>query len=155
MPRKILPRLVAVAIGERPYTMRITWDSGSENLVDVSGLIEKFRVYAPLRQSPELFSRARVGEYGTDVIWSEEIDMSANSLWRLSQEQVGFTMSAQAFREWRERNAYTFDDAAAALGISRRMVVYYDQGNKPIPRVVALATRALALTPPTTPPRPA
>ena len=30
-------------------------------------------------------------------------------------------------------------------GISRRMVDYYEQGAKPIPHVIALATRALAL----------
>jgi hypothetical protein len=30
-------------------------------------------------------------------------------------------------------------------GISRRMVAYYEQGAKPIPHVIALATRALAL----------
>jgi hypothetical protein len=35
------------------------------------------------------------------------------------------------------------DEAAKALGISRRMVAYYDHGEKPIPRVVALAARAL------------
>ena len=52
-------------------------------------------------------------------------------------------MSADAFRHWRERKAYTLDTAARALGISRRMVAYYEQGERPIPRVVALATRAL------------
>jgi hypothetical protein len=30
-----------------------------------------------------------------------------------------------------------------ALGLSRRMAAYYEQGAKPIPRVVALATRGL------------
>jgi hypothetical protein len=39
--------------------------------------------------------------------------------------------------------AYTLDTAARALGVSRRMVAYYEQGSKPIPRVVALAARAL------------
>lgn len=58
-------------------------------------------------------------------------------------EQSGEDLSPEAYREWRERNAYTLDTAAVALGISRRMVAYYEQGKKPIPRVVALATRAL------------
>jgi transcriptional regulator with XRE-family HTH domain len=69
--------------------------------------------------------------------------MSADTLWRLAQEQTGITMSPGAFRHWRERKADTLDTAARALGISRRMVAYYEQGEKPIPRVVALATRAL------------
>ena len=109
----------------------------------MSGLIATFRVYEPLRRSRDLFRRVRVGEYGTDVVWSDEIDMSADTLWRLAQEQSGITMSPDAFRHWRERKAYTLDTAARALGVSRRMIAYYEQGARPIPRVVALATRAL------------
>lgn len=143
MPRKSLPRIAAVTAGERPNTLLICWEHGGESLVDVSGLIESFRAYMPLRQSAGLFSQVSVGEYGTDVVWSDELDMSADTLWRLAQEQSGATMTAEAFHKWRERKAYTLDGAASALGISRRMVAYYDHGDKPIPRVVALATLAL------------
>jgi hypothetical protein len=129
-----------------PFSLRIQWDNGDRSLVDVSGLIESFRVYAPLRKSIELFRQLRVGEHGTDVIWSDDVDMAADTLWRLAQEQSGATMTADAFRSWRLRKAYTLDEAAKALGISRRMVAYYDQGDKPIPRVVALAARVLELS---------
>jgi hypothetical protein len=143
MPKKALPRIVAVVVGEHPHTLRITWDRGGDTLVDVSGLLETFHVYAPLRHSPDLFHQVRVGEYGTDIVWSDQLDMAADTLWRLAQEQAGTTMTAEAFHQWRLRHAYTLDQAATALGISRRMVTYYDHGEKPIPRVVALATRAL------------
>ena len=145
MPKKVLPRIVAVEADKKPLTLRIRWDKGDESRVDVSGLIETFRVYEPLRRSPKLFRQVRVGEYGTDVVWSDEIDMPADTLWRLAQEQAGVTMSPDAFRRWRERRATTLDAAAHALGVSRRMVAYYEQGAKPIPRVVALATRGLDL----------
>ncbi|CAJ0864281.1 hypothetical protein AMST5_01658 [freshwater sediment metagenome] len=143
MPRKILPRIVAVAPGDRDMTLRVSWDRGDESLIDLSGMVKSFRVYKPLRGSPDLFRRVRVGDHGTDVVWTDEIDMAADTLWRLAQEQAGATLSSEGFRRWRERKAYTLDAAAAALGISRRMVAYYEQGKKPIPRVVALATRAL------------
>ena len=84
----------------------------------------------------------------TDVVWTDDIDMATDTLWRLAREQAGRTLSPDAFRRWRERGAYTLDTAAAALGVSRRMIVYYEQGKKPIPRVVALATRALELIEP-------
>ena len=142
MPKKILPRIAAVSAEMKPMTLRIRWDKADESSVDVSGLVENFRVYEPLR-SREMFARVRVGEHGTDVVWSDEIDMAADTLWRLAQEQAGVTMSPEAFKHWRERKAYTFDTAARALGLSRRMIAYYEQGSKPIPRVVALATRAL------------
>jgi DNA-binding transcriptional regulator YiaG len=145
MPKKSLPRIVAVTADKKPLTLRIQWDRSGESRVDVSSLIETFRVYEPLRRSPTLFARVRVGDHGTDVVWSDEIDMSADTLWRLAQEQSGQTMSADAFKHWRERKAYTLDTAARALGVSRRMAAYYEQGAKPITRVVALATRALEL----------
>lgn len=72
--------------------------------------------------------------------------MAAVTLRRLAQEQSGLTMSPDAFRRWRERNAFTLDTEARTLGVSRRMVAYYEQGAKPIPRVVAPATRALELS---------
>ena len=142
MPRKRLPRLVEVAPGEEPLTLHVRWDDGSEGVIGVRELIEAFRVFSPLRDDPELFRAVQLGEHGTDLVWPGDIDMAADSLWRLAQEQSGATMTAEAFRKWRERKAYTLDDAARALGISRRMIAYYEHGKKPIPRVVALATRA-------------
>ncbi len=145
MPRKSLPRIATVSVDEKPMTLRIRWDNGDESRVDVSGMVQTFRIFEPLRRLPELFRKVRVGEYGTDVVWTDDIDMAADTLWRLAQQQAGLTMSAAAFKDWRERQAYTLDTAAKALGVSRRMVAYYEQGTKPIPRVVALATRALEL----------
>jgi DNA-binding XRE family transcriptional regulator len=123
--------------------LQIQWNTGEQSLVDVSGIIDSFRFYAPLRDSAELFRRVRVGEHGADVVWPGELDMSSDTLWRLAREQSGSTMTAEAFRRWRERRAYTLDAAAQALGLSRRMIAYYEKGERPIPRVVALATRAL------------
>jgi DNA-binding XRE family transcriptional regulator len=146
MPKKVLPRIVAVTADEESMRLRVRWDTGDESVIDVSGIIENFRLYASVRQSLDLFRRVRVGQYGTDVVWTNEIDMSADTLWRLAQEQAGATMTSDDFRHWRERKAYTLDAAAKALGISRRMVAYYEEGKRAIPRVVTLATRGLDLT---------
>ena len=145
MAGKSLPRIATVSDDSRPLTLRIGWECGAASLVDGSGLVEAFRANAPLRDAPGLFAQVRVGEFGTDIVWNDDLDMSADSLWRLAQEQAGLIMSPDAFRHWRERKAYTLDGAAQALGLSRRMVAYYEQGEKPIPRVVALAARALEL----------
>jgi hypothetical protein len=143
MPRKAFPRVVSVAPGAEPFTLQIQWNTGDQTLVDVSGMINSFRSYAPLRQSPELFRQVSVGEHGADIVWTGDLDMSNDTLWRLAREQSGATMTADAFRRWRERRAYTLDAAAQALGLSRRMIAYYEKGDRPIPRVVALATRGL------------
>jgi DNA-binding XRE family transcriptional regulator len=143
MPRKALPRIASVAPGRKSLTLDIRWNTGDRSLVDVSALINSFRVYAPLRTNPKLFRQVRVGEHGADIVWSGDLDLSNDTLWRLAQEQSGATMSAEAFRRWRESRGFTLESAAKALGVSRRMIAYYEKGERPIPRVVALATRGL------------
>jgi DNA-binding transcriptional regulator YiaG len=145
MPKKTLPRIEGVWAGDRPLTLRVRWTHGEDSLIDVSDQIDGFRVFAPLRADAALFAAVTVGEYGTHVAWSDEIDMAATTLWRLAQEQSGATMSAEAFRRWREGHAFTQETAARALGVSRRMLAYYEQGDRPVPRTVALATRGLDL----------
>jgi hypothetical protein len=148
MPKKSLPRILSVEPMDKPYTLSIHWDKGNQqSVINVSGLLESFKVYAPLKASPELFQSVRVGDYGTDIVWSDDLEISADTLWRLGKEQAGITMSAADFKRWREKRAYTLDDAAEALGLSRRMVAYYDHGDKPIPRVVALAAIAFEYDP--------
>ena len=143
MPKKALPRIVSVAPGKKALTLKLRWNTGDDTLVDVSGPVNSFRFYAPLRNNPALFRKVHVGEHGTDVVWTDELDMSNDTLWRLSQEQSGATMSADVFRRWRQSRRLTLDGAAKALGVSRRMIAYYEKGERPIPRVVALATRGL------------
>lgn len=144
MPKRRLPRIASVKSGRKPFTLAIVWQDGRTDSVDVSGVIGAFKIFAPLRRSAKRFRTVKAGEYGSDVVWDGGIDMSADTLWRLAQEQSGATMSRAAFKAWRERKAYTLDTAARALGLSRRMVAYYENGEKPIPRVVALATEALS-----------
>jgi len=146
MPKKTLPRIRAVEAAEAPFTLRVQWISGDENTIDLSGIIHTFKVFAPLRTDPKLFRQVHPGEHGTDLVWNEDIDLANDTLWRLAQEQSGATMSAEAFQAWRKRHAFTLDTAAKALGLSRRMVAYYEEGKRPIPRTVALATRGLELT---------
>jgi len=143
MPKKALPRIVSVAPGKKALTLKLRWNTGDDTLVDVSEPVNSFRFYAPLRNNPALFRKVHVGEHGTDVVWTDELDMSNDTLWRLSQEQSGATMSADVFRRWRQSRRLTLDGAAKALGVSRRMIAYYEKGERPIPRVVALATRGL------------
>jgi len=144
MPKKHLPRILAVEATQKPYTLLIEWEQNHQKtLVNVSNILNNFKFYSPLKNSTALFKKVQVGELGADIVWSDELDMSADTLWRLAQEQSGLTMTPEAFKQWRVKQGYTLDEAALSLGISRRMIAYYEQGKRPIPRVVALATLAL------------
>jgi hypothetical protein len=53
-------------------------------------------------------------------------------------EQAG-GISHERIWEWMYRNSLTLDTASEALGISRRMLAYYRNGEKPIPKHIWLA----------------
>jgi DNA-binding XRE family transcriptional regulator len=143
MPKKTIPRISAVRASKKAKTLELTWSNGLVTPVNVSSLIKTFKIFEPLSKNTGLFAKVQLGDLGTDVIWNSDIDISADTLWRLAQEQLGITMSPEAFKSWRVKNDYTLASAADALGLSRRMVAYYENGAKPVPKVVALATKAL------------
>ncbi len=143
MPRRLGPRIVSVSAAAKPLTLHIVWADGTEGAVDLSAFLETFAVFEPLHRRPDLFRAVQLGEHGTDVVWSEELDLAADTLWRLGREQASAVMSPAALRDWRARKAYSLDTAAKALGVNRRMLIHYEYGAKPIPRAVFLATQAL------------
>ena len=68
-----------------------------------------------------------------------ELDLPDLTDWTRRQT----TLVRGAFAAWRSRMGLTLNAAADALGLSRRMVAYYDSDTYPVPKTVWLATRAL------------
>lgn len=55
----------------------------------------------------------------------------------------GKAMNGVLLRAWRRRTGRTQEEAARDLGLSRRMLAYYEGGEHEVPRSVLLAARAL------------
>jgi hypothetical protein len=141
------PNIAAVtAIAE--YRLRIGWRDHGEDDVDLSALVADSRSLAPLRSS-EFFAAARVGEDGWTVAWNDDIELDADHLYRLARYQTGDSLTPEAFRAWRGRHRLSQRNAALALGISDRMVKYYEDGSHLVPKTVMLACAGYdALHPP-------
>jgi hypothetical protein len=133
-------RIARIEPSGQPMTLTIAWRRGGTSTVDLSAVIARSAVLAALAD-PELFARVRVDEWGWSAVWTDEIDLGADQLWRWAGEQAGELMPAEDFRAWRSRNRLSLSGAAEALGLSRRMVAYYDSGQRAIPKTVLLATR--------------
>lgn len=137
--RKVAHQEVAAVEAELPATVILTWKDGTVERVDLSASIARNRHLAPLADS-KLFRNVQVGEWGWSIQWTDELDLSSDQLWRWAGEQAGEFMAPADFQAWRERNGLSLTRAGEALGLSRRMIAYYDSGEKPIPRTVLLAT---------------
>lgn len=125
-------------VAELPATVVVTWVDGTAERIDLSEVIAGSAHLAPL-SDPALFAQVQVGEWGWDIQWTEDLDLSASQLWRWAGEQAGELMPSDEFRAWQSRHKLSLTTAAKALGLSRRMVQYYATGTKPIPKTIRLA----------------
>ena len=88
---------------------------------------------------PAFFARASVAEWGHGVSWPGDIGIPVEALYRLSKEQAGQAWPTQRFNAWMKRHRLSAAQAAKALGLTRRTILYYHTGAKPIPIYIALA----------------
>jgi len=92
--------------------------------------------YEGLRDSYPL---AQVDEWGHAVEWPDDRGIPLSALQRLAKEQAGKAYPVAAFNQWIASNGLSANEAAKALGLSRRTIIYYHTGAKPIPPIVGLA----------------
>lgn len=122
------------------FRLHLAWADGKEDAVDLADLIAARQGLAALRQAKR-FAKVQVGDYGWTIDWGRGLEIDATHLFRLARLQAGDTLAPQDFRVWRQRLGLSQTGAAKALGISGRMVKYYEEGRHMIPRTVMLACR--------------
>ena len=131
-------QMIKTITAESPSLLTILWRSGKQTRVDISEYLNS-PGYEKLKE-PMFFVSASVEEWGHGVEWADgEIGIDADSIYRLGKEQAGCAFPVSEFNAWMERNGLSLSAAAAALGITRRTVVYYHGGHKPIPIYIKLA----------------
>lgn len=123
---------------ELPSWVTMAWRSGKQSRVDISEYLDA-PGYENLKD-PLFFTTVAVEEWGHGIEWADgEIGIDADTLYRLGKEQAGQAFPVTEFNAWMERNGLSLSAAAKALGITRRTIVYYHGGHKPIPFYIKLA----------------
>jgi hypothetical protein len=136
-------RIASVAAGDLEGRVAVAWEDGGVTAIDLTPWIRSGELVQLL--DPAYFASATVGEHGWTIAWGgEEIEIDSVHLQMLEAEQHGVVYSPDALRRWRERHGLTLEAAAKALGLSRRMVAYYEAGEERIPKSVALACKGYA-----------
>ncbi len=120
------------------YALRLTYADDKVFEVDLSERIRITEFLAPLKNLA-LFGQAKVGFSGRSVDWIEdELDLGSDNLRHMAIEQAG-GIGHERIWTWLQDSGLTLEQAAEALGISRRMLIYYRDGEKLIPRAIWLA----------------
>jgi hypothetical protein len=121
-----------------PSTIEIGLSDRKTLTVDAADLIRS-PGYETLAD-PKVFESVAVSDWGHGIEWPAiDQGFSVETLARLAREQAGTAFPTAEFNAWMERNGLSIGDAAQALGLSRRSVIYYNTGQKPIPTYIGLA----------------
>lgn len=131
-------RTISTVKAKAPATLAVRWSDGTRVELDLSDVLRD-KAFKPLRNATE-FARARVGEWGHSVEWPSGPELSAETLWLETLSANGHR-DTHDFLEWRLRHGLSLTRTAEALGLSRRMVAYYSNGQKPVPKPILLACK--------------
>jgi hypothetical protein len=123
---------------EPPARLHLRWSDGLEARIDFTHFL-KGRGLKKLRD-PKYFSRAKIAEWGHAVEWPDGTEFSAENLWLETLSAIG-REDTRAFLEWRLRQGLSLGKTAEALGLSRRTIAYYSNGERPVPRAILLACK--------------
>lgn len=132
------PRIITEVEALNAGRLRLVWSDGSHATVDLSATLEK-PPFAALRDPAE-FATVRIEDWGHSLEWRCGADLGADSLW-LETLTANGRGDVRQFLEWRLRNGLSLGKAAEALGISRRSVAYYSNGERKIPLSILLACK--------------
>lgn len=118
--------------------LRLTYADAQTWEVDLTDWIDTTEGLRPLKDAV-LFAQARPGFGGLTVDWiRDELDLGADNLRNLAIEQAG-GIGHERLWNWLYDTGLSLEEAARALGLSRRTLSAYRNGVRPIPRAVWLA----------------
>lgn len=120
------------------WRLRLDWSDGTTADISLADTADT-RPFAGLRD-PAVFAAVAVGDWGHSLSWPGDVELGADALWLETLSATGRN-DARHFAEWRMRHGLSLAKAASALGISRRSVAYYSNGDRPVPRAILLACR--------------
>lgn len=63
------------------YKLCVQFAEGVTKIYDVVKLFEKYNLFLPLKENPELFGTVSIDQGGYGVIWNDDIDISCDELW--------------------------------------------------------------------------
>jgi hypothetical protein len=128
-------RTITTVTATPPATLALRWSDGTNAAIDLTP-----RLGGRGLRDPQLFARASLGDCGHSVVWPDGTELSTETLRLETLTAIG-RPDTRAFLEWRLLHGLSLSATAQALGVSRRMIAHYSNGEKPVPRPILLACR--------------
>ena len=112
-------RLQGVRPGDGQFSLVLSWRDGTEQAVDLSGLVAGSRHFHRFVDEPGTFRDARVVNWGHGIDWPNGLDYSAENLARIADAQAEQD-DKDAFVAWQAAHRLTNEEAGTILGYKKQ-----------------------------------
>jgi hypothetical protein len=92
------PNIKSIRAGQDRQLI-IVWENGAESVIDVGEFIRTYKVFRPIRDNDEEFRKVSRDEWGWCAHWSNDMEISSETLWDLAVAQGGMTVSIEEFAQ--------------------------------------------------------
>lgn len=127
-------RTITAVSAKGDSELALCWSDGTEASIRIGRAIR-----AAIGDAAQ-FAAVTIGDWGHSVVWPNGVELGADSLWAETLSATGHA-DARAFLEWRRAHGMSLAKAADALGLARRTVAYYSNGERPVPKAIQLACK--------------
>ena len=142
----MMQRLKDVFETDKPFTLRLVWDDGFEQLADLSGLVALSRHFCVFADDAESFGRVTVINWGHGIAWENGLDYSAENLARIADEQAEEDGQA-LINDFQTRFKLTNAQVGRALGYKLSQIKNFKSGHTPVSPAVRIAIHTMKQEP--------
>lgn len=135
-----LPRVRSVSAARAPWTLKVAWADGSQDWVDLTGLIHRSPRFRVFLETPPAFRQVCVADFGGGIEWENGLDYGADTLKTMADEQR--PMSGADLIAFESDLGLATAETAALLGLAERTVRAYRKATR-LPPSVAIAMRSI------------
>ena len=128
--KEIAMRLKQVEAGDN-FTLTLTWEDGTIQTADLSGLVRASRHFRIFAKEPYAFKFVTPINWGHGVGWDNGLDYSAENLALIAAEQTD-SSGRGLLNAFKEKYNLTNDQLAQALGYSRTQIKNFRSGTSPV-----------------------
>jgi hypothetical protein len=135
-----LPRVKSVSAARGSWTLHVTWGDGTQDRIDLTGLVHRSRHFRVFLDQPAVFRKVHVADFGGGVEWENGLDYGADTLKMMADEQR--PISGADLAAFESALHLSTAETAALLGLAERTVRAYRRA-KELPQSVAIAIRTI------------
>lgn len=141
-----MKRLSTVTPSGEAFVLTLTWEDGSQQTANLSGLVNFSRHFKTFSGDPDSFNQVSVINWGHGIEWENGLDYSAENLARIANEQLDEN-DQTLIKDFQNQFKLTNEQTGQALGYKKSQIKNFKAGTTSLKPSTRIAIRTMIENP--------